>query len=185
TTARSHVSAPAASSAPSAARSRQARSAASKHHSRSKRALIVPAIPGCYLGGGPFCAAKRRRGLGMSRPEGGIAGKQGPFSATEYLESLRDGREVWIYGERVDDVTTHPAFRNAARSLAKLYDALHDPAQRDVLTCPVDTGTGTFTHRFFRIARSREDLIGQREAIAHWPRMTYGCLAPTPAYQAS
>ena len=37
----------------------------------------------------------------------------------------RDGREVYIYGERVKDVTTHPAFRNAARSIARLYDALH------------------------------------------------------------
>ena len=34
-----------------------------------------------------------------------------PFTGAEYLESLRDGREVYIYGERVKDVTTHPAFR--------------------------------------------------------------------------
>ena len=38
--------------------------------------------------------------------------------------------------------TTHPAFRNAARTIARLYDALHDPKQRDVLTCPTDTGSG-------------------------------------------
>jgi 4-hydroxyphenylacetate 3-monooxygenase len=29
-----------------------------------------------------------------------------PFTGDEYLESLRDGREIWIYGERVKDVTT-------------------------------------------------------------------------------
>ena len=51
-----------------------------------------------------------------------------PFTGKEYLESLRDGREIYIYGERVPDVTTHPAFRNAARTIAKLYDSLHDPA---------------------------------------------------------
>ena len=56
-----------------------------------------------------------------------------PFTGDEYLESLRDGREIWIYGERVKDVTTHPAFRNSARMIARLYDALHDPAQRAVL----------------------------------------------------
>ena len=44
-----------------------------------------------------------------------------PFTARNTLESLRDGREVYTYGERVKDVTTHPAFRNAAR--ARLYDA--------------------------------------------------------------
>ena len=54
-----------------------------------------------------------------------------PFTGAEYLESLRDGREIWIYGERVKDVTTHPAFRNTVRMIARLYDALHDPARKD------------------------------------------------------
>jgi 4-hydroxyphenylacetate 3-monooxygenase len=40
----------------------------------------------------------------------------------QYLDSLRDGREVWIDGERVADRTTRPAFRNAARSIARLHD---------------------------------------------------------------
>ena len=51
-----------------------------------------------------------------------------PFTGAEFLESLRGPREVWIYGEQVRDVTAHPAFRNPARMLARLYDALHDPA---------------------------------------------------------
>jgi hypothetical protein len=41
-----------------------------------------------------------------------------PQNGAEYLESLRDGRVVFIYGERVADVTTHPAFRNTARMAA-------------------------------------------------------------------
>ena len=77
-----------------------------------------------------------------------------PMTGAEYLESIRDGREIWAYGERVEDVTTHPAFRNPARMIARLYDALHDPARRDVLTTPTDTGGGGFTHPFFRTARS-------------------------------
>ena len=52
------------------------------------------------------------------------------MTGDEYLESLRDGREIWIYGERVKDVTTHPAFRNTARMIARLYDALHDPSAK-------------------------------------------------------
>jgi 4-hydroxyphenylacetate 3-monooxygenase len=108
-----------------------------------------------------------------------------PFTGKEYLESLRDGREIYIYGERVDDVTTHPAFRNAARTIARLYDSLHDPATGPALTCPTDTGNGGFTHKFFRVARSREDLIGQRDAIAAWARMSYGWMGRTPDYKAS
>ena len=57
-----------------------------------------------------------------------------PMTGAEYLEGLCDGREIWLYGERVQDVTIHPAFRNAARMVARLYDALHDPAQEAVLT---------------------------------------------------
>ena len=60
------------------------------------------------------------------KSEDAIRSKGRPFTGAEYLESLRDGREVYVYGERVKDVTTHPAFRNAARSIARLYDALHD-----------------------------------------------------------
>src|SRR5499426_935191 len=118
-------------------------------------------------------------------PESIVEGKRRPFTGAEYLESLRDGREVYIYGERVKDVTTHPAFRNAARSIARLYDALHDDKIRERLVCPTDTGSGGFTHRFFRVARSREEVVGQRDAIAAWARMSYGWMGRSPDYKAS
>jgi 4-hydroxyphenylacetate 3-monooxygenase len=121
----------------------------------------------------------------MGKAEDAIGAKGRPFTGAEYLESLRDGREVYIHGERVDDVTAHPAFRNAARSIARLYDALHDPRSKEILTCATDTGSGGYTHKFFRVARSREDLIGQREAIAHWARMSYGWIGRSPDYKAA
>jgi 4-hydroxyphenylacetate 3-monooxygenase len=108
-----------------------------------------------------------------------------PFTGAEYIDSLRDGREVYIDGERVGDVTTHPGFRNSVRSLARLYDALHDPKTKDVLTSPTDTGSGGFTHKYFRVARSREDLIAQQRAIAEWSRLSYGWMGRTPDYKAS
>ena len=43
-------------------------------------------------------------------------------TGAKHLESLRDGREVYIRGERVADVTAHPAFRNSVQSAAHLYD---------------------------------------------------------------
>ncbi len=73
-----------------------------------------------------------------------------PQTGAEYLESLRDGREVYIYGERVADVTKHPAFRNTARMTARLFDALHDPARRDKLLLPTDTDGKGKTHAFFK-----------------------------------
>ena len=123
----------------------------------------------------------------MSQPksEDFIRDKTRPFTGAEFLESLRDGGEVYVYGERVDDVTTHPAFRNAARTIARLYDALHDPVSKGVLTAPTDTGSDGYTHKFFKVARSREDLVAQREAIAYWARMTYGWMGRTPDYKAA
>jgi 4-hydroxyphenylacetate 3-monooxygenase len=108
-----------------------------------------------------------------------------PFTGAEFLDSLRDGREIWLHGERVEDVTTHPAFRNSARSLARLYDALHDPATKDALTVPTDTGGGTFTHAYYTTPRSAEDLVRGRDAIVAWQRMVYGWLGRTPDYKAS
>jgi 4-hydroxyphenylacetate 3-monooxygenase len=105
------------------------------------------------------------------------------LTGNEYLESLRDGREVWIDGERVTDVTTHPAFRNASRSIARLYDALHDPATHDVMTA--EDRHGIRTHRFFMPSYSPGDLLASRDAIAHWSRMSYGYMGRTPDYKAS
>jgi 4-hydroxyphenylacetate 3-monooxygenase len=106
-----------------------------------------------------------------------------PLTGEEYLASLRDGREVWIDGERVDDVTTHPAFRNSARSVARLYDALHDPETRDLMTA--EDRHGITTHKFFMPSYSVEDLLASREAIAHWSRLSYGYMGRTPDYKAS
>src|SRR6266849_2451655 len=118
-------------------------------------------------------------------PELLVRGKKRPFTGAEFLQSLRDGREVYIYGERVEDVTKHPAFRNAAVSVAKLYDALHDAKSKEVLTTATDTGSGGYTHRFFKAARSREEVISQRDAIAAWARITYGWMGRSPDYKAA
>src|SRR6476661_1504604 len=123
--------------------------------------------------------------MSPTKSEDAIGAKGRPFTGAEYLASLRDGREVYVYGERVDDVTTHPAFRNAARSIARLYDALHDPKTKDLLTSPTDTGSGGYTHKFFRAAHSRDELIAQRDAIAQWARMSYGWMGRSPDYKAS
>lgn len=108
-----------------------------------------------------------------------------PLTGEEYIESLRDGREVYIYGEKVADVTTHPAFQNSVRTTARLYDSLHDPARQDVVTAPTDTGNGGFTHPFFRTPRSAADLYKDRDAIAEWARMTYGWMGRSPDYKAA
>ena len=53
----------------------------------------------------------------------------------QYLQGLREQeREVWLGGERVEDVTAHPGLRRGARAIAALYDMQHDPELREAMT---------------------------------------------------
>lgn len=108
-----------------------------------------------------------------------------PLTGDEYIESLRDGREIYLYGDQVRDVTHHPAFVNAIKMIARLYDSLHDPARRAALTAPVDGGGTGYTHRFFTAPRTVDDLIADQQAIAVWARMTYGWMGRGPDYKAA
>ncbi len=62
------------------------------------------------------------------------------MTGTAYKASLRDGRQVWIDGERVDDVTRHAAFRGMIDTVAQIYDLQHDPRHADLMT--FDLGDG-------------------------------------------
>ena len=108
-----------------------------------------------------------------------------PYTGREFLDSLDDGREVWIYGERVKRITDHPAFRNSARMIARLYDALHadHAAGGHALTCP--TEWGGITHKYFVASRSAEEQVAARDAIAAWARLSYGWLGRSPDYKAA
>src|SRR5262245_58825107 len=103
-------------------------------------------------------------------------------TGTEHLESLRDGRVVYLGSERVDDVTTHPAFRNAARTVAALYEMKADPVNREAMTYEEDGGRYSV---YFLRARTRDDL--QRRMIGHRriADMTYGMFGRSPDHVAS
>jgi 4-hydroxyphenylacetate 3-monooxygenase len=80
----------------------------------------------------------------------------------QYRASIRDGREVWINGERVRDVTTHPAFRPLVDARARIYDMAHDPRTAARMTCE-ENG-----ERFaigLRLPYTRKDWSDKREAV--------------------
>lgn len=108
-----------------------------------------------------------------------------PMTGAEFLESIDDGRAVYIYGDRVDRVVEHPAFRNTARMIARLYDAMHDEALSEKLMVETDTGNGGRTQAYFRAPRTVEDSVAGRDAIAQWARLTYGWAGRAPDYKAA
>jgi 4-hydroxyphenylacetate 3-monooxygenase len=52
----------------------------------------------------------------------------------QYIDSLRDGREVYMNGERVPDVTRHPMFKPLVDIRARVFDMQHEPATRAVMS---------------------------------------------------
>jgi 4-hydroxyphenylacetate 3-monooxygenase len=104
-------------------------------------------------------------------------------TGAEYLRSLRDGRQVFVDGEAVKDVTEHPAFARAARSLAALYDMAAEPAQRERMTF-VSPRTGQPVLRAYQIPRSHADLKARRLFCEAWAEATFGLMGRTPDHVA-
>lgn len=79
----------------------------------------------------------------------------------EYRNSIRDGREVYINGERVDDVTTHPMFKPLVDIRARIYDMQHDPKTAPVMTVQQDGETNAIGSA---LPRSQDDWWAKRRA---------------------
>ena len=82
-------------------------------------------------------------------------------------------------GERVADVTTHPAFREAARSIARLFDIAAAPENRDLMTYP-SPATGAPVWRAWQIPKSHADLRAKRLAAEKWAEASFGLMGRTP-----
>ncbi|MEM7637372.1 MAG: 4-hydroxyphenylacetate 3-hydroxylase N-terminal domain-containing protein, partial [Pseudomonadota bacterium] len=56
----------------------------------------------------------------------------------QYKDSIRDTRDVYIDGEKVADVTTHPSFKAIVDVRARIYDMQHEAATADIMTVEKD-----------------------------------------------
>jgi 4-hydroxyphenylacetate 3-monooxygenase len=99
-------------------------------------------------------------------------------TGADYLRSLKDGRQVFLDGERVPDVTRHPAFRGAARSLARLFDIAAAPENRERMTFP-SPKTGAPVLRAYQIPRTHADLRARRLFSETWAEATFGLMGRT------
>jgi len=82
----------------------------------------------------------------------------------DYRDSLRDGRAVWIEGERVEDVPNHPAFRPIVDARARIYDLAHEPTLREALTV-ADPASGERRLVAHRLPRTPADWQAKRAAV--------------------
>jgi len=93
----------------------------------------------------------------------------------EYRESLRDKRRVYIMGQKVEDVTTHPILKVAVETVAQdfVLTESEDPDVRDLFVVQ-DEETGQPISRFFKTPTTAEDLEKRSEMIARSIRITGG-----------
>src|SRR5260370_14785726 len=103
----------------------------------------------------------------------------GPMTGRRYIESVKDGREVWIDGERVEDVTTHPAFTDRIAELARVYDLQNSAQYCDEMTC-VDPATGLRISVSWLLPRCADDLRRKRRNSELWNELTWGQLGRSP-----
>ena len=101
-------------------------------------------------------------------------------TGADYLNRLRDARaEVWLQGERVDDVTSHPATRNGARSIAALYDLQHEFQGEMTYASPT---TGDPVGLSFSQPKTYDELARRRNMMRRWAEYSHGYLGRTPDY---
>jgi 4-hydroxyphenylacetate 3-monooxygenase oxygenase component len=97
----------------------------------------------------------------------------------EFLAGLRSPREVWVNGEKVTDVVSHPALAGAAATLGQVYDLQHQAA--DICLMP-DPETGEPINVSHMIPRSRADLEQRHRALQLTAEFTVGLMGRTPDY---
>ena len=111
--------------------------------------------------------------------EGPSAG--GIRTGAEYLEGLRDGREVWHRGVRVEDVTSEPGMERGAATLASFLDRQHDAPWRDTVTYEDDKGR--CCGMAFKRPTSRDDIRARGRAFYEWAKWSNGMFGRTPDYK--
>ncbi|WP_158734766.1 4-hydroxyphenylacetate 3-monooxygenase, oxygenase component [Alteribacillus sp. YIM 98480] len=101
-------------------------------------------------------------------------------TGAQYKERLRKAKNnVYIHGERVEDPTTHPGFKNVINSMANLYDLQYEQPEKMLYTSPT---SGDKVGMTFLRPESKEDLVKRREAIQTWARTSGGMMGRSPDY---
>jgi 4-hydroxyphenylacetate 3-monooxygenase len=100
----------------------------------------------------------------------------------QYIDGLRaQKREIWLGGERVKDVTTHPGLSGGVKAIASLYDLQHDAKLKKVMTYKSPT-TGDRVGRSFSNPKTREELETRTKMMLNWARTTNGMMGRSPDF---
>ena len=103
-------------------------------------------------------------------------------TGAEYIARLQEcPPDIYMRGEQIKDVTTHPGLRNGVHTIAKLYDLQHDPALQDVMTY-VSPTSGDRVGLSFITPQSSRELEQRHTMMTHWARVSCGMMGRTPDF---
>ena len=102
-------------------------------------------------------------------------------SGADHIASLRDGRAVYLNGGQVGDVTAHPAYANAVKSIGGLFDFAH--RQPELMSFVTESGGRA--NRIWQLPESYEELCQRRKALVAWSELHAGFMGRTPDHVAS
>ncbi len=104
----------------------------------------------------------------------------GARTGSQFLEGLRrTRREIWVDGERIGDVTSHPKLRGGAESLAAMFDRQHAYAAECLYT---DPESGQPTNVSHMMPRSRDALRQRHAGLVRLSEGSMGIMGRTPDY---
>ena len=107
--------------------------------------------------------------------------KKGIRTGRQYLEGLRDDRNVWMHGKKVQDVTNENGLKRCAHTLANFIDRQHEPKYINNLTYIDDDGDRCALA--FKTPKSKEDIKDRGKSYYEWAKWSNGYFGRTPDYK--
>ena len=103
----------------------------------------------------------------------------GAMTGARFIESLKDDREVWLDGQRVQDGTEHSALAGIAHELARIYDLQYSEEYGEQMTF-ISPATGNRCSLSWLLPRSADDLKKKRRNSEIWNEQSWGQLGRSP-----
>lgn len=97
----------------------------------------------------------------------------------EYKESLKDNRQIWVGGEKLNSVYDEPALARGIDLLASMFDDQFTEEHADATTY-YDEKVGAVLSRSWQIPRTKEDLAARRRMIEYTSLKTAGTFGRPP-----
>ena len=106
---------------------------------------------------------------------------KGIRTGKQYLQGLRDDRNVWMHGKKVQDVTNENGLKRCAHTLANFIDRQHEPKYINNLTYIDDDGDRCALA--FKTPKSKEDIKDRGKSYYEWAKWSNGYFGRTPDYK--